>query len=123
MFLVTRRSLVTLWNCIREYLHRNTSIPRGSLEVAAISLGAPLLGCAVAKDDPFLIHASFPWLVLGPLLMGVQHGLVPALSCSALCSRPKRALLARVEGGQLQKPGLEAVVTCWLNPRGKDLRP
>lgn len=57
---------------------------RRVLESTAIIVGAPLIGYAIAGDDPFLVEASFPWLVLGPLLIGGQHGLVPAMICSGL---------------------------------------
>jgi hypothetical protein len=61
-----------------------TSSLRPWLEAAVLTLAAPALGRWASPTDPFQLEATFPWLALAPLLVGLQHGLLPALTSSAL---------------------------------------
>jgi hypothetical protein len=45
------------------------------VETLVITAALPAAGYALQNPDPFLLQASFPWLVFAPLLVGVQHGL------------------------------------------------
>ena len=57
------------------------------VEVAGLSLSVPVIGSLLGTRDPFFLHSAFPWLVLVPLLIAVQHGLASALASAALiCS-------------------------------------
>ena len=69
-------------------LAASDAAPRsGWLEVAALSLLAPLGIACVAPEDPLLSAAPFPWLALVPLLLGAWHGaLAGALSTALLVS-------------------------------------
>jgi hypothetical protein len=40
-----------------------------------ITAALPAAGYALQTPDPFLLQASFPWLMFAPLLVGIQHGL------------------------------------------------
>ena len=51
----------------------------GHAESLGIAIGAPLLTFAMKLPDPFFVAGSFPWLVLVPLAIGAQHGLLPAV--------------------------------------------
>jgi hypothetical protein len=53
-------------------------------EVLAITLIPALATAYLAPDDPLLLAGQFPWLVLLPLLVGVQHGALAAALSSAL---------------------------------------
>jgi hypothetical protein len=53
-------------------------------EVLAITLIPSLATAYLAPDDPLLLGGHFPWLVLLPLLVGVQHGALAAALSSAL---------------------------------------
>ncbi len=44
-------------------------------EALVITAALPAAGYALQTADPFLLEASFPWLVFAPLLVGIQHGL------------------------------------------------
>lgn len=57
---------------------------RGWLEILAISLAVPLVVWCIHPQDPLLLRAEFPWLVLLPLLIGVQHGALGAAVHTAL---------------------------------------
>jgi hypothetical protein len=59
-------------------------LPRQALEALVVTVAFPAFGYALRPSDPFLLQASFPWLVLAPLLCGVQHGLALALGSAAL---------------------------------------
>lgn len=64
-------------------------VPSGwrTLEIVGLSLSVPLLGTLLKVQDPFFLHGTFPWLVLVPLLIALQHGLGSALvSALLLCS-------------------------------------
>lgn len=56
------------------------------LEGVAITLLLPLLGLWYHRYDPFFLHASFPWLVLAPLLLGLRYGFALGLGSSASLS-------------------------------------
>lgn len=53
-------------------------------EVLCVSLLPPLIAALLVPDDPLLIQGNFPWFVLLPLLVGVQHGALAATLSSAL---------------------------------------
>lgn len=57
---------------------------RAWLETALLTVAAPALGRLADASDPFRLEAPFPWLALAPLLVGLQHGLLPALASSSL---------------------------------------
>lgn len=65
------------------------------LETLTITMAAPLLGLLASRSDPYLVHASFPWLVLVPLLVGAKHGLAPALVSAVLLSAGMLTLAQR----------------------------
>lgn len=56
------------------------------LEWAAITLMLPLLGLWYHRADPFFLHASFPWLMLAPLLLGLRYGFASGLGSAAALS-------------------------------------
>lgn len=53
-------------------------------EVLAMTLIPPLATAWLSPDDPLLLGGHFPWLVLLPLLVGVQHGALAASLSSGL---------------------------------------
>jgi hypothetical protein len=53
-------------------------------EVLGVSLVPALAGLLLVPADPLLIQGNFPWLVLVPLLVGVQHGALAATLSSGL---------------------------------------
>jgi hypothetical protein len=53
-------------------------------EVLTVTLVPALVALFVVPDDPLLIQGNFPWLVLVPLLVGVQHGALAATLSSGL---------------------------------------
>ena len=53
-------------------------------EVLGLSLCVPLGVACVIPNDPLLLAGNFPWLVLVPLLLGVQHGALAAAVSAAL---------------------------------------
>jgi hypothetical protein len=61
-----------------------TLAARSWREVLAIPLIPALATAYLAPDDPLLLAGHFPWLVLLPLLVGVQHGALAAALSSAL---------------------------------------
>jgi hypothetical protein len=85
----------------------STGALRRWLESLTITMLSPLLGLAISRSDPFLIRADFPWLVLVPLLVGAQHGMLPALASAALLGA--RAYWQAATGG-----GLTTDVVSWL---------
>jgi len=63
--------------------------PRPSLiilEVAVVTLLLPALGLWRHSADPFFLHASFPWLVLGPLLLALRYGFAQGLTSAMVLS-------------------------------------
>lgn len=46
------------------------------LETVLITLALPIFGLWLRPDDPFFLHAEFPWLVLAPLLPALRYGFV-----------------------------------------------
>jgi hypothetical protein len=61
-----------------------TLAARSWREVLAMTLIPALATACLAPDDPLLLAGHFPWLVLLPLLVGVQHGALAAAVSSAL---------------------------------------
>lgn len=61
-----------------------TSSLRPWLETGLLTLAAPAVGRWASPTDPFQLDAAFPWLALAPLLVGLQHGLLPALASNSL---------------------------------------
>jgi hypothetical protein len=55
-------------------------------EVLGLTLVVPLFGYLAHVPDPFFVHAAFPWLAVVAVLIGAQHGVVPALLGAALSS-------------------------------------
>jgi hypothetical protein len=53
-------------------------------EVLGASLLPALVSALLAPEDPLLIRGNFPWLVLVPVLVGVQHGALAATLSSGL---------------------------------------
>jgi hypothetical protein len=47
---------------------------------------APVLGSLVNPADPYMLHSPFPWLMLAPLAVALQHGLWAGLTSSVLLS-------------------------------------
>ncbi|HKU40668.1 MAG TPA: GAF domain-containing protein [Polyangiales bacterium] len=56
------------------------------LEVVVITAAAPVIGSLVAPSDAYLLKAPFPWLVLAPLLVALQHGMWGGLASAVLLS-------------------------------------
>jgi hypothetical protein len=54
------------------------------LEVFVVTLLLPLLGLWRHPQDPFFLQASFPWLVLAPLLLGLRYGFIQGLGSATL---------------------------------------
>lgn len=46
------------------------------LETVLITAALPIFGLWLRPDDPFFLHAEFPWLVLAPLLPALRYGFV-----------------------------------------------
>lgn len=64
---------------------RAPSIERQTwIEIVGISVLVPLVIYCFQPRDPFLLNASFPWLVLIPLLIGAQHGVRGSVASGAL---------------------------------------
>src|SRR3954466_12764348 len=55
-------------------------------EVMVITAAAPVLGSLVNPADPYLLHSPFPWLMLAPLAVALQHGLWAGLTSSVVLS-------------------------------------
>lgn len=45
------------------------------VETAVMTLAVPLIGYGIDKSDPFFLSSSFPWLIIPPLLLGLNYGL------------------------------------------------
>ena len=60
------------------------SAARRWLETLTITMLSPWFGFWANRSDPFLIHGDFPWLALVPLVVGLQHGVAPALASAGL---------------------------------------
>lgn len=56
------------------------------LEASIITLLLPGLGLWLRPQDPFFLHASFPWLVLAPLLLSLRYGFAQGLGCATVLS-------------------------------------
>lgn len=44
------------------------------LELLLITIGGLLLGYAAQPDDPFFLNQTFPWPLLGPILVALRYG-------------------------------------------------
>ena len=57
------------------------------LETLAITSALPIIAFAFSPHDPFLLESDFPWVILGPILIGSRygfsHGFVSALALVA----------------------------------------
>lgn len=53
-------------------------------ETILLTVFVPLAVGLLRKEDPFLIAADFPWLVLVPVLLALHHGLRAALVSASL---------------------------------------
>ena len=98
------------------------------LEVLGLTLAVPVIGYVARVPDPFFVHAAFPWLALVALLIGAQHGVVPALLAAGLTSAGGLAH-AVATGGNLE--GLRtwsvgcilvALVTGWFRDQAEARR-
>jgi hypothetical protein len=72
-----------------ENTPRREHTPSGwrTVEIVGLSLSVPVLGTLLKAQDPFFLHGTFPWLVLVPLLIALQHGLSSAIvSALLVCS-------------------------------------
>ncbi len=52
-----------------------------TLVISALALG---LGWWFSPDDPLQVNATFPWVILAPLLLGMRYGFVRGLASAAL---------------------------------------
>lgn len=82
------------------------------VEIAGLSLSVPVIGVLLGAQDPFFLHSTFPWLVLVPLLIAVQHGLSSAIASAVLlCS----GVWVRQALGAEEPPGVWAwTAGCFL---------
>lgn len=56
------------------------------LETAAITAIVLIGGYLFNRSDPFFVHAQFPWLWFGPLLIALRYGISPGLvSMGSIC--------------------------------------
>lgn len=53
------------------------------IECAVLTILGPLFGWWVAPEDPMFLGTSIQWLALVPLLLALQHGLLPGLVSAA----------------------------------------
>ncbi|MBF3116682.1 sugar transporter, partial [Pseudomonas aeruginosa] len=54
------------------------------VETLVISVLALGLGWWFSPDDPLQVNATFPWVILAPLLLGMRYGFVRGLASAAL---------------------------------------
>jgi hypothetical protein len=54
------------------------------LETFGVTLVIPVIGAVLNREDPFFVHAEFPWVWFGPLLVALRYGIAPALGSVAL---------------------------------------
>lgn len=56
------------------------------LETLVITAAMLLVGYFFSRNDPFFVHASFPWVWFAPLLVALRYGIAPGMiSVSAIC--------------------------------------
>ena len=56
------------------------------LETAAITAIVLIGGYLFNRNDPFFVHAQFPWIWFGPLLIALRYGIAPGLvSVGSIC--------------------------------------
>ena len=53
-------------------------------ETCLLTLLALGFGYWLSPDDPLLVAASFPWMILVPILLGVRYGFLQGLFSAAL---------------------------------------
>lgn len=89
--------------------HRPSPPLQAWLETAALTALAVGLSYLVHPNDPFCLHASFPWIVLAPLLAGLRFGF--AAGCGAAIALDVAILVASTvhRFGVLHFPGAFAV--------------
>lgn len=75
------------------------------LEVAVVTLLLPVLGLWRHPSDPLFIHASFPWLILAPLLLALRYGFAQGLISATTLSLLMYALFRSHRLGVEQFPG------------------
>ncbi|MCP4994234.1 MAG: hypothetical protein GY934_10700, partial [Gammaproteobacteria bacterium] len=44
------------------------------LETLAVTSVIPIIAIAFSPHDPFLLESGFPWVILGPILIGSRYG-------------------------------------------------
>ncbi|MGE3258907.1 MAG: PelD GGDEF domain-containing protein [Geobacter sp.] len=54
------------------------------LETFGLTLVIPAIGALLNREDPFFVHAEFPWIWFGPLLVALRYGMGPGLGSVAL---------------------------------------
>lgn len=59
---------------LRSMFDRSDNSHAAWFETVVISTTAPAVGWLLSPNDPLLIHASFPWLLLPPLFVALRHG-------------------------------------------------
>jgi hypothetical protein len=75
------------------------------LEACLLTLLLPALGLWRHPDDPFFLHASFPWLVLAPLFIGLLYGFAHGLGSAVLLNLLMLAVFQLGRSGQLGRLG------------------
>ena len=88
------------------------SAARRWLETLTITMLSPWFGFWANRSDPFLIHGDFPWLALVPLVVGLQHGVAPALASAGLLGA--RAYLQAVNQVEPIAVTLHWIVGCLI---------
>src|SRR5688572_1367091 len=83
------------------------------LEVVVVGSAPALLSIMWRPQDPFWTQGGFPWAVLVPLAVGVQHGLLPALASTALLG-----LGALLHASALGAASAAAWMGCWAGCLG-----
>lgn len=58
--------------------------PWAIAETIAITVGLPLLGFIVDRNDPFFLHYSFSWIIFAPLLISLRHGFMLGFASAAV---------------------------------------
>lgn len=53
------------------------------VEAAILTAAMPLLGYVTERADPLFLRSAFAWTALAPLVIGLRHGLLPAVASAA----------------------------------------
>lgn len=90
--------------------------PVSWLETLVVTGAAVGLGLWLTPEDPLQVHASFPWPVLAPLLLGVRYGFVRGLFSACLLVLAMFALrYSGLEGyAQLEPSYIVGVLVCGM---------